>query len=52
MRLGKLYLEHGIKCDYATRREFHRAFWDAVRAQLRRCTSSSLPTHKPHAASR
>jgi len=27
-----LYHHYGIHCDYAARREFHRAFWDALAA--------------------
>lgn len=27
-----LYRHYGIHCGYAARREFHRAFWDALAA--------------------
>ena len=42
---------YGINCDYARRREFHRAFWDALRAPLRHRISSAVPLPKPRTAS-
>ena len=42
---------YGINCAYAKRREFHRAFWNSLREQLRHWTSSAAPTRKPVAAS-
>lgn len=30
------YTHYGIHCDYAARREFHRAFWDALAAFRKR----------------
>lgn len=32
METNMLYRHYGIHCDYAARREFHRAFWDALAA--------------------
>jgi len=51
MRLNSNESFHGINCDYALRREFHRPFWDALRAQLRHWTSSAVPARKPNATS-
>lgn len=47
MRLNINDSFHGINCHYARRREFHRPFWDALRAQLHRWTSSAATTEKP-----
>lgn len=33
------YNDYGINCDYAQRREFHRPFWDALRALRKRSFS-------------
>lgn len=30
------YYHYGIHCDYSARREFHRAFWDALAAHRTR----------------
>jgi len=30
------YNDYGINCDYARRREFHRPFWEALRALRQR----------------
>ncbi len=52
MRLNSNDSFHGINCDYAVRREFHRPFWDALRARLRHWSSGTAPARKPDAASR
>ena len=49
MRLNHNDSFHGINCDYARRREFHRPFWDALRAQLRQLTSRATPARKTDA---
>ena len=51
MRLKSNDSFYGINCDYAQRREFHRPFRNALRAQLRHWTSGAVPASKPDAAS-
>ncbi len=51
MRLRSNDSCHYINCDYAQRREFHRPFWNELRAQLRRWTSGNVAARKPVAAS-
>ena len=46
------YHHYGINCDYAQRREFHRPFWEALRALGQRLLERmrrpfATPHHQP-----